>query len=161
MRAAPRPSQAGLRGLKFGGLRNRLFNPNQTRKPPSRMKMNSVIIRNVLAGFSMLALGRSGLFDPHGFQFDGLLWLVVCSAWQFRNFSCDIHSFDNLAEDGVLVIEPGRRRHGDEKLAPVCAGSGVGHRELSRFVVLQGRMKFVGEAISWICILYPSNAAEE
>src|SRR5258707_9359057 len=159
MRAAPRPSHAGLRGLKFGGLRKRLFNPNQTRKPPSRMKMNSVIILNKLAGFSMMASDRSGLFNPHGFQFDGLLRLVIRSARQFRNFSGDVHSFDNLAKDGVLVVKPGRRRHGDKKLASVCAGPGVGHGEFSRFVVLQGRMKLVAEAITGIARSRPEGAS--
>ena len=112
--------------------------------------MNSVIIRNKLAGFSMLASGRLCPFDFHGFQFDRLLRLVVRSSRQFRNFGGDIHSFDHLAKDGVLVIEPGRRRDGNEKLAAVCAGSGIGHGKFSRLVMLQGRMKFVAKAIAGI-----------
>src|SRR5579863_8527543 len=114
------------------------------------MKMNSVIIRNKLAGFSMLVSGRSGLFDPHGFQFDGLLGLVARSARHFRNFGGHVHSLDHFAKNGVLVIEPGRRRYGDEKLASVRARAGVGHRELSRFVMPQGGVKFVAEAIARI-----------
>src|ERR1700686_506140 len=149
MRTAPRPSQAGPRGLKFPSSR-RPLTPSHAKKPPSKIKMNSVIIRNKLACFSMLASDRSGPFDAHGFQFDGLLRLVVRSARQFRNFCGDIHSFDHLAENGVLVIEPGRRCHGDEKLATVCAGSGVGHGELSRFVVPQILMKLIGKTIAGI-----------
>src|SRR5580704_2129020 len=149
MSAAPRPSQAGPRGLKFPRS-SRPLRPSQAKNPPSKIKMNSVIIRNKLAGFSMLASCRSGPFDAHGFQFDGLLRLVVRSARQFRYFCGDIHSLDHLAKDGVHVIEPGRRRHGNEKLASVCAGSGVGHRKFPGLVVFQGLIKFVAEAVTWI-----------
>src|ERR1700692_3991855 len=81
---------------------------------------------------------RPSQAGPRGLKFPG------------SSLPLNLPSFDNLAKDGVLFIEPGRRRHGDEKLAPVCAGSGIGHRELSRFVVLQGRMKFVAKAIAGI-----------
>jgi hypothetical protein len=80
MSAAPKPSQAGLREFMAETAKNRLFNPNQTRTPPSRMKMNSVIIRNNLFGLSMLASARSGIFDSHGFQFHSLLRFVIRSA---------------------------------------------------------------------------------
>src|ERR1700722_16654581 len=149
MRTAPRPSHAGPRGLKLPSS-SRPLTPSHAKKPPSKIKINSVIIRNRLAGFSMLASGRSGPFDTHGFQFDGLLRLVVGPARQFRNFRGDIHSFDHFAKDGVFVIKPWRRRHGDEKLAAVCAGSGVGHGELSRFVVPQILMKLIGKTIARI-----------
>src|SRR5579863_1745719 len=147
MSAAPRPSQAGPRGLKFPSASLPL-KPTQAKNPPSKMKMNSVIIRNKLAGLSMLAFGDSGPFDPNGFQFNGLLGFVVRAARQFGNFCGDVHAFDHFAEDGVFAIEPGRRRHGNEKLASVRAGSGIGHGEFSRFVVLQGFVKLVAEAIA-------------
>src|SRR5229473_5716146 len=123
------------------------------------MKMNSVIIRNKLAGLSMLASRRSGLFDPNGLQFDGLFRFVVCSARQLRDFRGDVHSFDNLAKDGVLTIKPRCWRHGDEKLATVCAWSGIGHREFSRLVVLQGWMKLVAKAIAGITGTCPEGAS--
>ncbi len=39
----------------------------------------------------------------------------------------DIMAFNNFTEDNVLVVEPGANHEGDEELAAVGAGSGVGH----------------------------------
>src|ERR1700722_965132 len=114
------------------------------------MKINSVIIRNKLAGFSMLALAESGLFDPHGFQFDGLFGLVIGSARPLRNFRGEVHAFDDLPEDGVLVVEPGRTRARDERTAPPRAGPGVGHGQLPGLVVAQILMELVAKAVAWI-----------
>src|SRR5580704_6136119 len=149
MSTAPSPSHAGPRGLKFPGS-SRPLKPTQTKNPPSRMKMNSVTIRNKFAGFNMLDSGRSDSLDLHGFQFDGLPRLVIRAARNFRNFCGDVHAFDDLAENRVLVVEPGSGSHGDEKLASICARTGVGHREFSRLVMFQGRMKLIPEAITWV-----------
>ena len=40
-----------------------------------------------------------------------------------------VHTFDDLAEDGVLAIEPRRSDVGDEELAAVGVRAGVGHRQ--------------------------------
>ena len=45
-----------------------------------------------------------------------------------------VHAFDHLPEDGVMVVEPIRGRHGDKELRAVGAGAGVGHGEAARAV---------------------------
>lgn len=49
------------------------------------------------------------------------------------------------AEDGVLAIQPGRRGEGDEELAPVGVGPGIGHAEDARAGVLERRVDLVLE----------------
>src|SRR5580704_14765012 len=130
MSAAPRPSHAGPRGLKLWGSSLPL-KPIQTKNPPSKIKINSVIMRNRFAGLGMAAFGPSDPLDLYRFQLDRLLRLVIRAAGKFRNFDGYVHALDHFAENGVAVIEPRRRRHGDKKLAPVRAGSGVGHGKLA------------------------------
>ena len=53
---------------------------------------------------------------------------------------------DHLAENGMLAVEVGLRRMGDEELAAVGVGAGVGHGE-GACPVRQGvALRFVGEA---------------
>src|SRR5512138_1314190 len=60
----------------------------------------------------------------------------------------DVHTFDDLPEDAVLVVEPGRGDVRDEELAAVSASAGVRHREHTGLAVLQRRMEFVGEFVA-------------
>ena len=48
----------------------------------------------------------------------------------------------------VVVVQQRRGRHGDEELAAVGIGPGVGHREHARLGVLQLGVKLVGEFVS-------------
>src|SRR6185369_12190560 len=86
-------------------------------------------------------------FDPYLIHGDRGARAVAGVARQLGNFVGDFLAFDHFAEDGVLVVEPGCGRDGDEKLAAVGAGSGIGHRELAGFGVLERRVEFVAEGV--------------
>ena len=49
----------------------------------------------------------------------------------------DVHAFDDLAEDDVLAVEPGRLDRAEEELRAVGVGSGVGHAEHAGAGVLE------------------------
>lgn len=59
----------------------------------------------------------------------------------------NVHTFDDLAEDDVLLVEPGGLGGGDEELGSVGVGSGVGHGHDSGSGVLQLEV-FVFELVS-------------
>jgi len=81
---------------------------------------------------------RLGLGDGEGFDLVALLDGVD-----------DVFAAGHLTEDGVLVIEIGAVDVGDEELAAVGAGSGVGHGDDSRLVALVGAaFDFVFEAVA-------------
>src|SRR5882724_12292613 len=61
----------------------------------------------------------------------------------------DVLAFHDFTEDGVAVIEVRSGSNGDEKLAAVGIGSGVGHREFAGLGMLQRSVKFVGEFVAW------------
>ncbi len=61
----------------------------------------------------------------------------------------DILALDHFSEHTVLAIKPGRGHVRDKKLAAVCIGTGVGHRQHTRGVVLQILVKFIGEFVTW------------
>lgn len=52
----------------------------------------------------------------------------------------DIHTLDNVAEDGVLAIQPGGLDGADEELGTVGVGASVGHGEDTGASVLQGEV---------------------
>lgn len=58
---------------------------------------------------------------------DLLSWSVISSDGSILNLSDNLHSFDNLAENDMLVIEPLSLDGGDKELRSVGVGSGVGH----------------------------------
>ena len=60
----------------------------------------------------------------------------------------DVLPGDHLAEDGVAVVEPGRRHHGDEELAAVGVGAGVGHGQQARLVELAAALELVLELVA-------------
>ena len=47
-----------------------------------------------------------------------------------------VHALDDLTENGVLAVEPGRRNESQEELAAVGARPGIGHAEEAGPVVL-------------------------
>lgn len=55
----------------------------------------------------------------------------------------DIDAVDDLAKDGVLVVQEGGRDGGDEELGAVGVGPAVGHGEEARLVVLEGEVLVV------------------
>merc|ERR1712027_300873 len=57
------------------------------------------------------------------------------------------HAVEDLAEDDVLAVEPGRLDGGDEELASVGVLAGVGHGEPARAVVVQLEV-LVGELLA-------------
>src|SRR3712207_655292 len=60
----------------------------------------------------------------------------------------DLHTFDYLAEDGVPVVEPGRRHVRDKELRPAGVRAAVGHREHAGPVVPQVRVELVADAVA-------------
>ena len=52
------------------------------------------------------------------------------------------------AEDAVLVVEVRRRPVGEEELAAVRAGAGIGHRQGAGRVVAQRRIELVIELVA-------------
>ena len=60
----------------------------------------------------------------------------------------DILAFGDFAEDGMLAVEVGSRQMGDEKLAAVRAGAGIGHRENPGLVVLEAGFDLVLELVA-------------
>ena len=57
------------------------------------------------------------------------------------------HAVEDLAEDDVLAIEPGRLDGGDEELAAVGVLASVGHGEPARAIVVQLEV-LVGELLA-------------
>ncbi len=60
-----------------------------------------------------------------------------------RNILDNFHPADNPSKNGVFVIQPRRRAHGDEELAPVRVRAGVGHRDRVGAVVAERGVKLV------------------
>jgi len=54
----------------------------------------------------------------------------------------------DTAKNGVAFVEPWRRNFGDEELASVGVGAGIGHREGSRFIMFQLGRKFILKRIA-------------
>jgi len=55
----------------------------------------------------------------------------------FLDVSDDVHALDDLSEDDVGAVQPGRLGRANEELGAVGSGSGVGHRQNARPGVLQ------------------------
>ena len=77
--------------------------------------------------------------DDNGFEDNGLNGLVLRAARDAGDLLGDILAFDDFAEDGVLAGEPIGGDCGDEELAAVGAGAGVGHRQFAGLVELMAR----------------------
>ena len=57
-------------------------------------------------------------------------------------------ALDDFAENRVPVVQPRRRRDGDEKLAAIGVRPGIGHGEFAGTIVAQRRMKLVGKTVA-------------
>jgi hypothetical protein len=71
-------------------------------------------------------------------------WLVAFADDSVLDLANDIHSFHNVAEDDVLIIQVGCSFAGDQKLASVGIRAGVGHAQLTSGCVLDDEF-FVGK----------------
>ena len=80
-------------------------------------------------------------------------------ARQFGNFYGHVQSFDHVAEDCMLVVKPRCWRDGDEKLASICVGPGVGHGKLAGLVMPQRVVELIGEAITGVAGSCPQGAS--
>src|SRR3984893_5341790 len=98
-------------------------------------------------------------FDSHLIQGDWGARAIAGVTRRFGNFIRHVLAFHYLAENGVFVVQPGRRRYGDEKLAAVRPWTGVSHGKLARFGMLLGRMKLIGERIAWSTASIAARAA--
>src|SRR5579859_2194719 len=130
--------------------RTRPRNASHATRAPSRTKINSIMTRNSRSGVSIVVL-RAQSADAFNSQFldgDGSARPVARIARHVRDFVGHVLAFHDFAKNCVPVIEPGRRRHGDEKLAAVRVRARVGHRKESRFRMLQGRMKLISELVA-------------
>ena len=66
---------------------------------------------------------------------------------------------NDMAKDGVFAIKMRRSLVGDEKLAAVCPGAGIGHRENPGAAVCQRRIDFVRELVARIARAGSQRAA--
>jgi hypothetical protein len=85
------------------------------------------------------------LEDISALDHDVLHRLVGSASLDAAELVDDIHALHNLAEHSVLAVEMRSRAEGDEELAAVGAGAGVGHAERAFAVVLEGRHELVLE----------------
>ena len=66
-------------------------------------------------------------FDGHGLEDDGGFGAVHAVAAYLGDLLDDVVAFDDLTKYGVLASEPACVGYGDEELAAVGVGAGVGH----------------------------------
>src|SRR5438445_13662369 len=104
------------------------------------MNTNSFTTRKRWLG---LAMAVSHAFDAQVLQDYRRSWTIIGIARKLGNLVRDVLTFHDFAENCVALIEPGRGRDGDKKLAAIRVWPGIGHGKLSRRRVAQGRIKFV------------------
>jgi hypothetical protein len=92
-----------------------------------------------------LLLHQDHLKDICALDHDVLHRLVGSTSLDAAKLVDDIHALHNLAKHSVLAVEVRSRAQGDEELASVRAGTGVGHAERTLAVVLEGRHELVLE----------------
>src|SRR5208337_2383048 len=113
----------------------RPLTPNQTTRVPSSRNTSSTMSSVRRAGESIGVLRYA--FDAQLLDDHGRARAVHGIARHIGNFVRDILAFDDLAEDGVAIVEVRRGRNSDEKLAAIGAGAGIGHGELARLGMAQ------------------------
>src|SRR5690349_9715538 len=109
------------------------------------MNTNSFTMRKRWLG---LAMAASHAFDAHVLQDYGRSRTIIGVARELGDFVRDVLAFHHFAENGVALIEPGRGRDRNKKLAAGWVWPGIGHGEPSRRRVAQGGMEFIREFIS-------------
>src|SRR5450755_3226507 len=71
---------------------------------------------------------------------------VVASCFRLADLIDDLSAIDDLAEDGVLTVQPGSRDAGNEELGAVGARAGIGHGQQVRPVERKVRGELVAGA---------------
>src|SRR5215469_2488065 len=85
------------------------LSPSHTTMPPSSMNMISTTTRRMRWCVSMKLAGSSHAIDPYAHG-HGRFWPVLGIAGHSGNSFGDFLAFYNFPENGVLVVQPGRRR---------------------------------------------------
>ena len=88
---------------------------------------------------------RMFLFDRNGNDFDLVQRFVQSICFDLGDLLDDVHSLGHTSEDGMFLVQPRRRNDRDEELGSIRGRTGIGHGEGVRTIVLQFRMKFIGE----------------
>src|SRR5713101_424178 len=120
------------------------FRPlNKGRKPSSA---NAAIAENNSSAAAFFS--TSAPFDLHGQDLHVLLRPVLRSARHTGNLLYHVVAFHHLAKHSVLVVQPRCGCSGDEELAAIGVGPGVGHRKHAGLRMLQLGVKLVGEFVA-------------
>ena len=93
----------------------------------------------------LLLLHQDRLEDICALDHDVLHGLVGSASLDAAELVDNIHTLYDLAEHSVLAIEVRSRTEGDEELASIGAGTGVGHAKRTLAVVLERRYELVLE----------------
>ena len=86
--------------------------------------------------------------NGHRLHGDLVVGTITRAARRVRDRIRHVLPFDDAAENTMPVVQMRRRRHGDEELAAIGAGTRVGHRKHAGSVVLERRFKLVGELVA-------------
>src|SRR3712207_4216419 len=113
-------------------------------------------VRKVTAYWRKL-LAVWDLLDLDGFH--AIAGFAVYSRVALSNGVHGLHTLDDLAEDCVPAVEPGRRRVGYEKLGAPGVRPRVRHREDARLVVPQVGVKLVPDAVAGAAGAGPGRVA--
>src|ERR1035437_2744171 len=88
------------------------------------------------------------LLASDGVEADFLFGAVLGAARNLGDLLHHVVAFDDFTEDTVLIVEPRGGGDGDEELAAVGVGSGVGHGEEAVARVFQSGVELVGEFVA-------------
>src|ERR1035437_5046904 len=86
--------------------------------------------------------------DGDGVDADFLDGTVLGAAGNLGDLFDHVVALDDFAENAVLIIQVRSGCHGNEELAAVGIGSGVGHGEEAGLGVFQGGVELVGEFVA-------------
>src|SRR5208283_5447928 len=146
----PHASKATLRTsqdtLWRSGLRRPMADSHTTSVPSSR-NTSSTISSVRRAGESIGVLRHA--FDAQLLNDHRRARAVHGIAGHIGDFVRYILAFHHVAEDGVAIIQVRRGRDGDEELAAIGAGAGIGHGESARLGMAQRWMELVRKAVAW------------
>src|SRR5215213_2479932 len=100
-----------------------------------------------------------GLLDHHPLEAQLLDRPVARVAVDGGDGVDHVHALDDLAEDGVLAVQPGGGDLGDEELGAVGVGPGVGHGQVPRPVEAVGAADLVLELVAGAAPSVPERVA--
>src|SRR5271157_6409643 len=145
----PHASKATLRTshetLRRSGLRRPMADSHTTIVPSSR-NTSSTISSVRRAGESMGGLRYA--FDAQLLDDHRCARAVHGIARHIGNLVGDVLALDHLTENRVAIIQVRCGSDGDEELAAIGAGAGIGHREFARLGMAQRWMELVREVVA-------------